>query len=32
MPDEETNLVNEFFKHDRVVIEAALELANGSFF
>jgi CRISPR-associated protein Csb1 len=32
MPDEETNLVDEFFKHDRVIIEAALELTSGSFF
>lgn len=32
MPDEEPNLVDEFLKHDRVIIEASLELANGSFF
>ncbi|HTW30413.1 MAG TPA: type I-U CRISPR-associated RAMP protein Csb1/Cas7u, partial [Candidatus Sulfotelmatobacter sp.] len=25
-------LVDDFFKHDRVLIEASLELANGSFF
>lgn len=32
MADQQTTLVDEFFKHDRVVIEASLELANGSFF
>lgn len=32
MPDEEANLADKLFKHDRVVIEASLELANGSFF
>lgn len=34
MPEQntETNLIDEFLKHDRVLIEATLELANGSFF
>lgn len=33
MPSEQNNtLVDELFKQDRVVIDASLELANGSFF
>jgi CRISPR-associated protein Csb1 len=32
MPDDDKTLIDQFLKHDRVVIEASLELANGSFF
>lgn len=32
MHDDNKTLVDEFLRHDRVVIEASLELANGSFF
>ena len=33
MPNEQNNtLVDELFKQDRVIIDASLELANGSFF